>query len=423
MNNNWTISRRHVLKGAGATIALPFLEAMTCLGKGGSAPGGPPTRFACLYMPNGVYQENWKLKGEGGAEYELSPILSPLEDVREDVVPISNLDHAKVHNHHNPMINGYLAGGGEVTADLMIADRIGRTTKFPYLLLGVDPAFGGHTFICSTISRIKNRPLAPEIHPQRLFDRLFLGDSKEKARETASILDITLEQNKALLRRVGRADREKLDQYSTSIRSVERRLKRLTDPDPSQKWNSPSWDPDKLMARPEGIPDHKDQHTELMLDLLVLALWSDNTRVATMMLSNEFGGNGFTFLDGVTSDHHAVSHHKGKEDAIKQYTTMGQWFVAKLRSLIVKMKEVDEGGSTLLDNSLILFGSCMGEGMRHTRENLPIVLAGKAGGRLGAGRHLVEKPDTPHDNMLLTVLQTMGLEQEKFGSSTGTLHL
>jgi hypothetical protein len=217
MKNNWTISRRHALKGVGATIALPFLEGMSCFGKTGAAANLPPTRFACLYMPNGVYQKNWKIAGQGGADYDLSPILSPLEDVRADVVPISNLDHAKVHNHHNPMIDGYFSGGGKVTADLMIADKIGQSSRFPYLLLGIDPAFGGPTFICSTITRINYRPIAPETHPQRLFDRLFQNDSKEKAREAASVLDVTLEQNKALLKRVGKADREKLDQYSTSI--------------------------------------------------------------------------------------------------------------------------------------------------------------------------------------------------------------
>lgn len=423
MTKSTRISRRAVLKGVGAALPLPFLDAMSSSSI--AAPGSqkPPTRFACLYMPNGAYPANWNIDGKGGVDYKLSPILKPLEDVRDYVMPISNLDHGKKPTNHQPMVNDYLTANGN-SIDIMIANQIGDATRYPYILLGTEPAMGGAKFICSTITRQNHRPIAPELHPQTVFDRLFQKSGKTKVHKFKSVLDVTLEQNKALARKVGRLDRNKLDQYSTSIREVETRLDRILNPEESKRWKSPSWNPSSLMPRPASIPDHKDVHTELMLDLMLLAFWTDNTRVSTMMFGNESLNRGFEFLDGVTADHHVTSHWDKKGSKLfKQYTTIGHWHVQKLRSLMKKMQTIDEGGSTLLDHSLILFGSCMGDGMRHKHNNLPIVLAGKAGGRFKPGRHLVESPGTSHDNMLLSTLNVMGVDAKRFGSSTGTLHL
>ena len=432
------ISRRAVLRGAGVAMALPLLEVTdSAAGAARTAPPSDPVRLATLFHPNGVYPPNWDPEG-AGRDYKLSRILEPLEAVREDVSVLSNLSTGA--KGHVGATSSFLTGTPlqkrasrginktmGTSLDQFIAERAGHRHGIASLEVGTEPPrSGGENGLAisyaSTVSwRSDNTKVDPEIEPQAVFDRLF-GISKktrEQLADEASVLDYVLEDAKALRARGSEADRRKLDEFLASVRDVEKRITRNLDPaEPEADWE-PLVEPE--LYRPDaGIPATRDEHLRQMLDLIVLAFQTNTTRVATFMMAHGFSRQNFTFLEGVNGDHHSISHHKENPELTEPYTIVSRWYVSQLVYLLEKLKSIPErNGKTLLDNSMILYGSALKNGNGHTTQNLPILLAGRGGGQLNPGRRIVLPEETPITNLHLTLARNMGIEVERFNTSTG----
>ncbi len=425
------LPRRRFLQGTGALMALPALEMFCDAAVGGVS--GPPMRLLCVFQPNGVYPKAWDVEGSG-REFRLSKILEPLAALRDDIVVISKLDNVGARGHVQ-MTSSFLTGvgvnGGKnaVSLDIMVAERIGKGTKLPAIQLGTEPPRGGGDgsqpiAMANTVTwSSPTTRLSPEINPRVAFDRLFRDQSSPEARKYAlqrkSVVDLVMEDARRLRQYAGSQDRAKLDEYLQSVRSVEADIERTLNP-PPRSW-VPVQEPELRPPAP-GLPRRRDQHLKLMIDLCVLALQTDTTRVATLMTAHGFSRQNFSFLPGVSSDHHGMSHHKNQPGPIREYTTVSRWYIEQFAYMLKKMKSIDEGNGSLLDNTLVLYGSGMKDGNGHVRTDLPIILAGRAQGRLKTGRHVVAKQNTPLANLLLTIANKFGLELPSFnGRSTGEL--
>ncbi len=468
-----TVSRRTVLRGIGATLAVPFLESLAprglALAAAGAAPGKPPVRTAFIYFANGVHGEFWTPKGTGKA-FELSPTLAPLAEHKDDLLVFSELMNkaALTGDGHYVKSAGLLTGttitkttgkdvrSGGTSFDQVIAQQVGQHTPLPSLELGIEPVetgidqLVGYTLLYSShISwATPTTPLGKEINPQLAFDRLFRSDARAEG-DNRSVLDLVVEDTKALRGRVGGADQQKLDNYLESVRAVEKRIefntkqraeeqkltpKQLVETEALQRRIADFIKSDPNAARfrageAEGGKrrrggsgaDHSE-HVRLMLDLMVLAFWSDSTRVGTFMFGNAVSGRNFSFLEGVKGGHHEISHHKKEETALAMYRKINEWHVRQYAYMLDRMKQIKEpDGSSLLDNSMILFGSCMRDGNQHNPHNLPLVLAGKGGGTLATGRHLKYEKNTPLCNLYASLIDRMGGKVDRFGDSTERL--
>ena len=451
---SWQLTRRTFLRGSSAAMALPLLDAMApasasaVAAAAASGQAAPPVRTACLFFPNGVWKKTW-IPEQTGADFSLPFALEPLKEFKSDINILSNLDKAKSHggDGHYAKTANWLTGlevvkttGKEISVgtasmDQLMASRIGHLTPLPSLELGIDPvisgidSFVGYTRLYgSHISwRSAKQPVAKEINPRLAYERLFgpkdaAGKpipSKANHDDRQSLLDLTLEDAGDIRRKLGRDDQFKLDEYLDSVRAVEKRLEFFAKPDP-RKWK-PTQKPDMAEPPSHQPPADYREHVKLMLDLIVLGFQTDTTRVSTFMFANCVSPRNFSFLDGVRGGHHDTSHHANKEDKIEQYKRINRWHASQLAYVLQKMKAVKEGESTLLDNSQILFGSSMSDGNAHDPNNLPIILAGKAGGRLKAGRHIASEKNTPLCNLYVSMLDRMGTPVERFGDSSGTL--
>ncbi|HEY7115520.1 MAG TPA: DUF1552 domain-containing protein, partial [Tepidisphaeraceae bacterium] len=440
------ISRRTMLRGAaGAVVGLPLLEAMgafapqtAAAAAGAGAAAKLPVRMAVLYMANGVNTEQWAPKA-AGREFELSPILTPLAKHKDDLLVLTELWNAGSvgGDGHYVKTAGFLTGttitkttgkdlrSGGVSMDQLAAQRVGSQTPLPSLELGIEPVtnfvdnnvgytalYGSHIAWATPTS-----PLAKEINPRLAFDRLFRsgGDAIGTPADDRSILDLVAEDAHSLRQRVGRADQRKLDEYFDSVRAVEKRIEfntkqraednklpsaALAEIEALDKriatWASP--ERQKLAANVRRSGDHTD-HVRLMLDLMVLAFWTDSTRVSTFMFGNGVSPKNFSWLEGVKGGHHEISHHKNEKATLEMYARINRWHVEQFRYMLDKMAAIKEGENTLLDNSMLLFGSCMRDGNSHNPRNLPLVLAGKGGGTIKGGRHLVHKKNTSLCNL------------------------
>lgn len=432
MPQNWSISRRTVLRGLGASLALPALDIMGGSTQAGLA-SGPPLRFLAVFQPNGVYPAKWDVTGSG-RDFELSEILSPLAPVKDDIIVMSHLDNVGT-NGHVQMTGSFLAGVGmdkttnARSLDQMYAAKVGGQTRFPSVVLGTEPprqgAAGNNPIsFANTVSwSSPTTRVNPEINPRVAFDRLFRHSSSPEARQKdldrKSVVDLVLDDAKSLKARASSLDRHKIDEYLTSVRSVEERIEKNLNP-PARAWTPPT---SPELERPAaGIPRRRDEHLQLMIDLMVLAMQTDTTRVGTLMTAHGFSRQSFNFLDGVTSDHHGMSHHKNQASAVAEYTTVSRWYVEMVSGMLQKMKSIDEGHGSLLDNTIVMYGSGMKDGNGHRKEDLPIVLAGGGQGQLKTGRHFSCKEHTPLANLHLTLAQKLGLELDEFnGASTGTI--
>jgi hypothetical protein len=438
---NKRISRRTMLRGIGAALALPTLDAM--IPATASAAAKPPVRMACLYFPNGVWQKNWIPK-ETGMDYALSYALEPLKKFKKDFSVFSGLDKANSRrgDGHYAKTANYLTGEivakttgkdisvGGISMDQLVARKLGHLTPLPSLELGIDPVISGidsnvgfTRLYGSYISwRSATQPVAKEINPRYVYERLFgeknAPSSPQRNADYQSFLDLALEDAKRLRQRLGRDDQVKLDEYMESVRAVEERIEFAMKPDP-REW------------KPEGVdvpggdrfnrPGDFAAHVKIMMDLMVLAFQTDSTRVLSFMFANDVSGRNFSFVPGVHDGHHQLSHHENKEEKIKQYTEINRWHVGQLAYLMERLRAIPEGESNVLDNSMILFGSSISDGNRHDPNNLPILVAGKAGGRLQTGQHIASPKNTPLCNLYQTMLGAMGVETERFGDSSGPI--
>ncbi len=444
-----TLPRRTFLRGLGASLALPALDAMQPARALGAAAAKPPVRMACLYFPNGVWQKNW-IPEQSGADYVLPFSLEPLQPVKENVLVISGLDkaasregdghYAKTANfltgaHINKTVGKDISAGG-ISMDQMIADKIGHLTPLPSLELGIDPVISGidsnvgYTRLYgSYISwRTPTTPVAREINPRFVYERLFgsmetsadVSAKERRLAERRSLLDFALEDAHALRGRLGRDDQYKLDEYLDSVRAVEKRIDFWSKPDP-REWKPETAAPE-MESPGEKIPKDYREHVRLMMDLMLLAFQTDSTRVSTFMFANAVSGRGFSFIDGVAAGHHELSHHENKPEKIEGYSKINRWHVEEYVRLLEKMRAIREGEGTLLDNSLILMGSGLSDGNRHDPNNLPILLGGKGGGAIRSGRHLANPKNTPLCNLYVSMLECMSTPVESFGDSAGYLN-
>lgn len=462
------ISRRTVLKGLGVTMCLPWLEALSrpALAAGiavnaaeaaPNTPGGRVVRMAALYMPNGVNVSAWQPTGTGAA-FELSPILAPLANVKSDLLVLTELmNKASIEGDgHYVKVAPFLTGTaitkttgselrcGAVSLDQVVAQRIGNLTPLPSLELSVEPVtmgvdtnvgftriYGSHISWATPTT-----PVMREINPQLAFDRLFRPRIARTAASMAndgSVLDAVREEAQSLRGKIGGADRVKLDEYFESVRAVEKRIafdaaRRKAEYDGDGQARR---EIEKLGGRikdyyadPARLSERAIDHTEqvrLMLDIIALAFWTDATRVATFMFGNEVSGKNFSFLEGVNGGHHQISHHENDAAKLEQYRKINIWHMQQYAYLLEKLKSIKEGDGTLLDNCMVMLGSGMKDGNQHSPVNLPIVLAGKGGGKLITGRHLIYEKKTPLCNLYRTMLSCMGTPQSEFGDSTGEL--
>jgi hypothetical protein len=458
--NSKQISRRTMLKGMGAVMGLPLLDAMRPFASFGGEPvaaGAFPTRMAVLYMPNGVNPHTWTPEGTG-MDFKLSKGLEPLAGLREDIVVLTDLWNAATDtgDGHYVKTGGFLTGttitrttgsalcSGGISMDQVAAKRVGHFTPLPSLELGIEPVTTGvdtnvgfTRLYGSHISwSTPTTPLAKEINPQLAFDRLFRSTMKNEKRDPGadtSVLDLVLEDAKRLRNKVGTADQRKLDEYFESVRAVEKRIefdakRRALE---SQSDALVRREIEKLGGRikdyyadPARVSERRGDHTEqvrLMLDIVALAFWTDSTRIASFMFGNAVSGRNFSFLDGVSGGHHQISHHENQADKLEEYRRINHWHVTQYAYLLERLKSIREGEGNLLDNSMILFGAGMRDGNAHNPHNLPIVLAGRGGGTIATGRHLVFPKNTPLCNLYRSMLNRMGAPVENFGDSTGEL--
>ena len=416
----------------GAAICLPFLESFGEVNEKTKA----PVRFGAMFMPNGVNPPDWVPKGVG-KDFELSPILAPLKDHRSNITVVSRLMNETPSSDHIKLTSAFLCGQNhvgqksEASIDHLIAQKIGAGTRVPHLRLGTEPPRAQGYLTCSNVSwNEDNVLLAPELNPRVAFDRMFRDFNSPEARQKAlgqrSVLDAVLTRSKSLSNNLSAYDKKKMDQYFSSIRALEKRLDNIiTPPSPVPGGWRPSLAADQAgKFRPsEKTPGNAELYMDVLIDMMVLGMWTDTTRVATLMMGHGLSRKNFAFLDGVNNDHHVTSHHRNQPQLIKEYKIISRWHVERLQRMMDKMALIDEGGSSLLDNSLLLFGAGMSQGNTHSGSNIPILLAGKAGGAMKTGRHIQTAKNTQHSNFLLSVLQKMGVEREQFGKSNGTVDL
>jgi len=439
------IPRRTFLRGMGVTLSLPLLDSMipaqTPLAKTAAK---PQFRMGLCFMPHGAVMDNWTPKAEG-ANFEIPRTLKPLEPFKDQLLVISNLAH------HNAAPAGPGDNGGDhtrspavflngvhpkrtdgadiragVTIDQIAAEKIGQETRLPSLELAIEDYSGlvgscDVGFSCTYMNTISWRtpttPMPMEINPRVVFDRLF-GDGAtaeerlERIEEERSILDAVTGQIRRLQGNLGATDRNRVSEYLDTVREIERRIVLAEKQSSISGVNVP--------ATPAGIPDDHETHTKLMFDLMAIAFQTDITRVSTFMMAREVSYRTFPML-GISEAFHPASHHQNNPARLEQLTKINTYHVGLFAYMLDKLRSTKDGDGTLLDHTLMLYGSGMSNSNIHNHSPLPILVAGGAAGRLQGGRHLKYAPETPMSNLLLSVLHKAGVEQDSIGDSNGPL--
>ncbi len=440
------ISRRTILRGLGTAIALPWLEAMAPaadLARRGLA-GPSPRRMAFLYVPNGAHMQDWTPETFGD-DFELPFILEPLAPFRDDLLVLSGLaqDGAFAHGDgggdHARSLACFLTGVHPlktdsnirvgVSVDQVAAQKIGKATRFPSLELGIER--GAQAGACDTgyscayssnISwRTPTTPMAKEVNPRLVFDRLFGApapgvsgtDRAKRDFYRRSVLDFVSEDASQLRNRLGTNDRRKMDEYLTAVREIELRVAS------AEKAPSAADLPEDV-KRPVGVPSDYREHIRLMADLMVLAFQGDVTRISTFMFANEGSNRSYGFID-VPEGHHDLSHHGGERAKHEKIRKINRFHVEQLAYLLGRLKSIPEGDSTLLNNTMLVYGSGIGDGNRHNHNDLPILLAGQGGGTIATGRHVKCPKNTPLNNLYLSMLDRMDCPVDSLGDSKGRL--
>jgi hypothetical protein len=430
--------RRTFLRGAGAALALPWLEAMTPpLMATARAAATAPKRIGFVYIPHGVIMNQWT-PAATGAGFEFTPILKPLEPYRDDVIVVSNLVRAAAVDNHACSASAWLTGVAAkrtdgpdfrngVSVDQVIARQIGQDTTFPSLELATEDFTGlvgacDPGYSCAYINTLNwqtdTTPLPMEINPRVVFERLFgsgrtTTDRAARMRTDRSLLDFVAADLAQVERGLGAADKARLGEYLGYVREIERRIQR------SEKR---AQDTPDVPTAPVGVPESYEDHVALMFDLLALAYQADLTRVFTFMMAREVSQRTYPDI-GVTEPHHSISHHGNRPAAIAGHATLNAHHVGLFAKFVERLKTTREGDGSLLDHSLIVYGSGMSDGNGHTGSPLPHVLVGTAGGGITGNRHLMTPNGTPMANLLLTLAQINGVEQDRFGVSRGTVDL
>ena len=452
-----SLSRRRFLRGLGAAVALPAFESLlprgfapsafasTAAAGTAGAPGAAaaaPLRMAYVYFPNGAHQMNWWPTGEG-KDFQLAKTMQPLEKVKHQVQVLGGLDHKEATpgpdgaGDHARASGTFLTGvrvkktaGSDIRAgvsiDQAVAQQIGHLTRFPSLELTCDSVRKSGNcdsgYSCAYQFNLSWRgpaePVAPEPNPRLVFERLFGGGKhgeraaslERRKQQQRSILDFVMDDAAALNSGLAHNDKQKLDQYLSSVREIEKRIEQ------AERFGSV---PDPNVETPPGIPPSFQEHIQLMFDMMVLAFQTDSTRISTFLLANEGSNRAFPEI-GIPEGHHYLSHHQGKTDMMSKIAEIDAFYMQQFGRFLEKMEATkDVDGNSLLHNSMIVYGCGNADGNRHTHVNLPVVLAGGGGGRLNPGR-FVKHGGVPMSNLLLSMADRMGATGvDRLGDSTG----
>ena len=436
------LSRRTFLHGAGVTLALPLLESMVPAGTAlAQTAASPKTRLCGIYIPHGATMDKWTPATEGTG-FQFSEILQPLEPFRNYVNVLSDLGHAPVApwtgedtggaENHVRAAAVFLSGAHPVkkneayvgaTVDQIAAQHVGQDTPLPSVELSMEPlnlTCGDAGFTCAyrnTLSwKSATLPLPMENNPQLVFERLF-GDGstdaqrQERRNQARSLLDSVRDQVPSLEKDLPAGDRRKLREYLDEVREIERRV-RLFDDTLSRNLDLPD--------APTGIPTEFESHIKLMFDLQVLAYKTQITRISTLMLARENSGTVYP-ATGVRDGFHNASHHSNDRKNMDQFAVINRYHIRMLAYFLERLQATPDGDGTLLDHSMVLYGSSLSDGNEHNYDPLPVVLVGGASGRLKGGRHIRHAPHTPMSNLLLAMLLKMGAQVDKIGDSTEPL--
>ncbi len=436
------IPRRTFLRGAGATVALPLLDAMVpALSAQSTTAAAPVRRLGFVYIPNGAVMQQWT-PAETGSGFALSPILQPLAPYKDQLTVVTGLAHGQAeplgdgNGEHSRASATWLNGvhpkqteGADVqagmTADQIAAAGLGQDTPLPSLELAIDldglvgNCENGYSCVyLNTVAwRSATTPLPMENNPRVVFERLF-GDGGTTEQRVAemrrdrSILDSVTDDLAALEREVGGGDRARIDQYLDSVRALERRIQL------SEAQSVTVELPD--LDRPVGIPGTYEDHVKLMFDLLALAYQADLTRVFTFMLGRELGGRTYPHL-GVPDPHHGLSHHRNDPEKLDKLARINTYHMGLFAHFLENLQSTSDGDGSLLDHSMVMYGGGLGDSNDHAHFDLPELVVGGGGGRLRGGRHLRYPKDTPVNNLLVSMLDKAGLPAERFGDATGQI--
>ena len=427
------LSRRTMLRGLGTALALPMLESMVP-----ALAATPParTRFGAIYFPHGATMSRWTPKDEG-RNFTFSEILKPLEPFRDHLNVVSNLGHHLAYGpggatgNHNRSCATFLSGakaasGAQprlgITVDQVAVKHLGQDTPLPSLELMIEEASlsCGEGLSCAYRNTLSwqndTSPLPTQNNPQVLFEQLFgdgANDAQRAARRTQalSLLDSVSDQIRGLDRKLPAQDRQRLDRFVTDVREIERRINQSAERVDGEV---------TLPRKPSGIPEDVEEHIKLMYDLMTLAWQTEITRISTFMVAKELS-NAVYPKSGIRDSFHILSHHSNNEDNKARFAVLNRYHSTLFAYLLDKLRKTPDGDGTLLDHSLILYGSGMSDGNSHNHDPLPILLAGHASGRLQGNRHLMQKELTPMSNLLVAVLDKLGCPEEQFGDSTARL--
>jgi hypothetical protein len=449
MTDRLNLSRRHFLRGLGTMIALPALESLAPVRSFAATASAAkaPVRMAFFFVPNGVHMPDWTPTTDG-ADFQLPWSLQPLQPHKNELLVLSGLtqDHGRSNGDgggdHARSASSWLTGaqplkseGADIRAgvsvDQVAAQTLGKATRFSSLELGLEPGRQGGKcdsgYSCAYSNNIswrsENTPATREINPRAVFERFFSaglpkdqGDvAKRRQLYKKSILDFVLEDAGTLSRKVNGHDRQKLDEYLTAVREIEERVNATT-----RQVSDANRGVIENYEIPEGIPESYEEHSKLMLDMIALAFQTDSTRVATCMLANEGSGRAYRNLS-ISRGHHDLSHHQNNPDNFRQLREINRFHIQQFAYLLNKLRSIPEGDGTLLDNCMLLYGAGLADGNAHEHGNLPVLMAGRAGGTITPGRHLRSPAETPMCNLFVSMLDRVGSPVGNFGDSTGAL--
>ena len=437
------LPRRTVLRGMGSLVALPLLGAMVpALTATGRTAASPISRLGFFYAPNGMFLPNFHPTGNGGRDYKITRILSPLKDYREQMIVVSGLSNNGLVSPnegggvHTRAHGGWLSGvlpkrteGADIeagkTVDQFAADVLGKDTSLRSLELTTESNFtvgnceNGYscTYQNSTSWRSPTTPLYHERDPRVVFQRLFGDGGSVEARlaqmqTDRSILDSVTDSINQLERKLGPSDRVMMEEYLDAVREIERRIQRTV----QNKASGPL----PTAQQPAGVPDTYEEHVDTLFEMLVLAYQADITRVSCFQMARELSGRTYPHI-GVPEGHHTVSHHQLNPHNIEQYTKINIHQVSLFSKLIERMHNTPDGDGSLLDHSIMMYGTGMGDGDHHTPYNLPVILVGGGSGKMKGGRHIKYAMHTPFMNLGLTLLDKVGVQVDSISDSTGLL--